>query len=181
MLGIGAVAGLALLVALYAAFSAGGGARPAATDEKVAKLEVELKAANERVAKLESRLSAASADAQKLGAPGQVNVLQLSAGIRDLRDSLDMVSNDVAAVTAQVGEVRTLAGGSSKDAKMALAQIEQVGARVATINQQLAGMPRSGGAAAAGGDVQAQLKSLAQKTDKMAADIRQLYRQAGSQ
>lgn len=182
-LAIGAAAGLALLLAAYAVFAGGGGGSSAASDEKVAKLEVELKAANERVAKLEAKLSAASTDAQKLGAPGQGNVLVLSAGIRDLRDDLDMVSNEVAAVSTQVGELRTLAGGSSKDAKMALAQIEQVGARVATLNQQIAGMPRGGGGGGGGGggDAQAQLKALAQKTDKMAADIRQLYRQVGSQ
>lgn len=169
------LAGLALLLAGYAVLSGGAAAAPAAQNEQ---FEVKLKAAAERIAKLEEQLSAASADAEKLDAPGRINTLQLSAGIRSLRNDLDMVANEVASITVQVGEIRTLAAGGAKDAKLALAQIEQVGARVATLNEQLAGAPRTG---TGGGDAQAQMKSLAQKTDKMAADIRQLYRQIGSQ
>ncbi len=173
------VAGLALLVAGYAALSGGAADAAAAHAAQIAQFEVELKAATERIAGLEEQLSAASADADKLGAPGRINALQLSAGIRSLRNDLDMVSNEVAGIAVQIGEIRTLAAGGSKDAKLALAQIEQVGARVATISEQLAGAPRAG--KGGGGDAQAQWKSLAQKTDKMAADIRQLYRQIGSQ
>lgn len=170
------LAGLALLLAGYAVLSGGAATAHAAQN---AQFEVKLKAAAERIARLEEQLSAASADAEKLDAPGRINTLQLSAGIRSLRNDLDMVANEVASITVQVGEIRTLAAGGSKDAKLALAQIEQVGARVATLNEQLAGAPRTG--TGGGGDAQAQLKSLAQKTDKMAADIRQLYRQIGSQ
>lgn len=185
LIATGGVAVVALAVAIWA-LAAGGAVSTAPAGPEAARLAGELAAANERLARLEARLAAPApaVEAPRAGSEPAVNVLQVTAGLRDLRDDLDGLSNRLDALQAQVGEVRTLAGAGSKDAKMAMAQSEQVVARLATINQQLASLPKgaTGGAASgAGGDVQAQLKALTQKTDKLAADIRQLYRQVGTE
>jgi len=174
---------LALLVAVYGAFIAGdsdaGGADTAAID----KLTQELRAANERVAKLELALSAASSDAQKLNSPNQANVLQISAGMRELRDDVDGVANEVAKLTAQLGEIRSVAAAASGQAKLTQSQVEQVSAKVTALGSQVANAPKGGGAAPAApsAETQAAIKALAARTDKMANDIRQLYRLVGGE
>ncbi len=183
LMAAGGVAVLALAVALWA-LVAGGAVPTTPAEPEAARLAGELAAANERLAKLEARLAAPAVEAPRAGSEPAVNVLQVTATLRDLRDDLDGLSNRLDALQTQVGEVRTLAGAGSKDAKMAMAQSDQVVARLATINQQLASLPKGatgGAASSAGGDVQAQLKALTQKTDKLAADIRQLYRQVGTE
>lgn len=178
------VAVLALLVAVYGVTRDAGGI--AAVDAPgLEQMAQELKAANDRVAKLEMALSAAASDTQSLNSPGQANVLQISAGMRSLRNDVDGVSNELARLTSELGEVRTLAGAGNGQAKIAMSQVEQLASRLATLNAQVANAPRAtGGAAAAApanADTQAQLKALSARTEKMAADIRQLYRLVGGQ
>lgn len=183
-LGTAVVAVVALLLAVFSVTRDAGPAAPADSVE-IAQLKQELTASNERVAKLEMALSAAASDAQKLGTPGQANVLQISAGMRQLRNDIDVVSNDLARISTEIGELRTLAGSGSGQSKLAMAQVEQLAARFATLKEQVASAPRASAPAAAGGavsaDIQAQLKTLSARTEKMGADIRQLYRLAGGQ
>ncbi|MFZ5757757.1 MAG: hypothetical protein ACOY3X_12680 [Pseudomonadota bacterium] len=174
-----AVAALALAAVVVAVFALLRTPAAPAADPQLALLAVELQAANARVQALEAKLGAAAEETRNMNPSSQAGLLQISAGLRDLRNDLDRLSNEQSKLAAQLGELRTLAGGASRDAKMALSQVDQVGARVATINEQVGSAPRAGAVAAASGDVAAQLKSLSQKTDKMAADIRQLYRLSG--
>lgn len=177
---VGAIALVAIAVAVYALQQA---APAPVADPQIAVLAAELKLANERVQKLEAKLGAAAADAQNISPGSQAGLLQISAGLRELRNDLDKVSNEQGRLASQVGEIRGLAGGASKDAKIALSQVDQVGARLATVTEQVGSAPRVTGSAGtvASGDVAAQLKGLNQKTDKMAADIRQLYRLSAGQ
>lgn len=177
-----AVAVVALLVAIYGATRSNdtGGADALAVE----KLTQELLAANERVAKLEQALSAASTSAQAATTPGQGNVLQISAGMRELRDDVDGVANELAKLATQIAEVRTLAGSGVGQSKLAASQVEQLASRVATLNEQVANAPRGGGNAAAApvsAETQAQIKALTARTEKMGNDIRQLYRLVGGQ
>lgn len=177
---VGAIAVVAVAVAVYALQQA---APAPVADPQIAVLAAELKLANERVQKLEAKLGAAAADAQNISPASQAGLLQISAGLRELRNDLDKVSNEQGRLASQLGEIRGLAGGASKDAKIALSQVDQVGARLATVTEQVGSAPRVTGSAGtvASGDVAAQLKGLNQKTDKMAADIRQLYRLSAGQ
>ena len=177
---VGAIAVVAIAVAVYALQQA---APAPVADPQIAVLAAELKLANERVQKLEAKLGAAAADAQNISPASQAGLLQISAGLRELRNDLDKVSNEQGRLASQLGEIRGLAGGASKDAKIALSQVDQVGARLATVTEQVGSAPRVTGSAGApaSGDVAAQLKGLNQKTDKMAADIRQLYRLSAGQ
>lgn len=173
------VAVLALGVGLYSATRDAG---PAAADPAaMEKLAQELKQANERVAKLELALSAAASDSAT--SPNQANVLQISAGMRELRDDIDGVANDVAKLNAEIGEVRSLAGSANGQAKVVASQVDQVAARLSTLNEQIANLPKGGGAAGAApsAETQAQIKALSARTEKMATDIRQLYRLVGGQ
>lgn len=173
------VAVLALGVGLYSATRDTGasGADTVAMEQ----LAQELKKANERVAKLELALSAAASDSAT--SPNQANVLQISAGMRELRDDIDGVANDVAKLTAEIGEVRSLAGSASGQAKVVSSQVDQVAARLSTLNEQITNLPKGGGGGggAPSAETQAQIKALSARTEKMATDIRQLYRLVGGQ
>jgi hypothetical protein len=178
------IAALALLVAIYGATR--GTEANAADPAALEKLTAELRAANERVEKLEMALSAASADAQKMSSPNQGNVLQISAGMRELRNDVDGVANDVAKLSAEIGEIRSVAGAASGQAKVTASQVEQIATRVSTLGQQVASAPRGGAAPAtaaapANAETQAQVKALSARTEKMANDIRQLYRLVGGE
>lgn len=181
--GVGVVmAALALLVALYGTLT---GDTAGSTDPvALQKLTQELQAANERVGKLELALSAASSDSQKLTSPNQTNVLQISAGMRELRDDVDAVTNDVAKLTAQLGEIRSVAAAASGQAKLTQSQVEQMSAKVTALGAQVASAPKGAGGAAPAApsaETQAQIKALAARTEKMSNDIRQLYRLVGGE
>lgn len=181
----------ALLMATYAVRSAGG--LPAANGQADAlvRLDADLKAVTARMALLETaaRSPAADGGAEKGAAARSTTNPQLSTALRIVRNDLDKLTAELAVLTTQGSvqnsELRALAGSASKDGKMALTRVDQLSAQLATFTEQVRGMQRSGaaggGPVAASGDTQAQLQILSRKTDMMAADIRQLYRQIESQ
>lgn len=185
----------ALLMATYAVRSAGG--LPAANGQADAlvRLDADLKAVTARMALLETAVRSPAADggaeggAEKGAAARSTTNPQLSTALRIVRNDLDKLTAELAVLTTQGSvqnsELRALAGSASKDGKMALTRVDQLSAQLATFAEQVRGMQRSGaaggGPVAASGDTQAQLQILSRKTDMMAADIRQLYRQIESQ
>lgn len=188
----GTVAVIALALAVI---GRGGDAGPsvelAANAEVMDKLAAELRASNERVAALEAKLSGAAADAATTdaaaaGPQAQGAMIQMGVAIRSLRDDVDKLSNQVGKLSAQVGEVQasTAAAGGNREIKVALAKAEQSAARAVTLAEQAvaaaqrapAPAPAPAPVAPKSGVDEAQVKALAQKTDKMANDIRQLYR-----
>ncbi len=176
----------ALLIATYA-ITLADGLPVAGGADTVARLDADLKAVTARMALLEAVSHASTADAGagtgENGAAARTNP-QLSTALHAVRNDLDKLTAELAALTVQGsvknGELRVLAGSASKDGKMALARIDQLSAQLATFTEQVRGIQRSGGAgggSVAAGDSQAQIQALSRKTDMMAADIRQLYRQ----
>lgn len=163
---------VSVAVALYAAHIATGKSAPVAVaDPQVAKLEAELRLANDRVQKLEEKLQGAAADSKQLeGAGTAAGLLQINATLRSLRNDIDQLVNDQARLTAQVA-------AAVKESKAANTQAEQALARVGSVESA----PKAAPAPAVSSETQAQLKALSQKTDKMANDIRQLYRVLESQ
>lgn len=167
-----ALATIAVGVALYAVRATMANNAPAPADPQVARLESELKLAKDRVQVLEDKLGAAAADTTKsTDSAGQVSLLQVNASLRQLRNDLDHLSNEQAKLSAQLGDVRGQASAAEKEAKAAQGQAAQASSRADAASRQAPAAP-----AAASADTQAQLKALGQKTDKMATDIRQLYR-----
>lgn len=186
----GTVAVIALALAVI---GRGGDAAPSterAVDlQAMDKLAAELRASNERVAALEAKLSGAAADAATTdaaaaGPQAQGAMIQMGVAIRSMRDDVDKLSNQVGKLSAQVGEVQasTAAAGGNREIKVALAKAEQSAARAVTLAEQAvaaaqrAPAPAPAPVAPKGGVDEAQLKALAQKTDKIANDVRQLYR-----
>lgn len=173
---LGVLVALALLGSVQL-FSTTGSLREAVDQggQATGKLEAQLRAADERIAKLEARLGAADEDTQKMGSGSQASLLQVSASLRGVRDDVENLQQELARLSAQVNEVRPLAGAAQKDARAALGQVDQLSARLGQVSDQAAAAAK-GAKPADGADVQAQLKAVNQKTDKLAGDIRQLYR-----
>ncbi len=144
----------------------------AVTDPGLASLREELRKASERVQKLEQQMAAAPVTSASTAAPAAATTLQTSAALREMQNRLDAISNEQQKIAAQIADIRNQVATAGKDAKAAQLRGEQLATRVTALADS------SPKAAPAGGDAgaQAQLKALGQKTDKMATDIRQLYR-----
>lgn len=168
---------IALLVALSGRFDGqAAGQEGAASTQAIERLTAELTASNQRVAALEERLAAADADAQGSGPQAQASVLQLGVAVRGMRNDLDRYTNELDKVTVQVAELRKAVAASGKDAGVKPEQLAALSARVSSLADQVTAVSRAPKTPAGSTEADAQLRLLSQKTDKMANDIRQLYR-----
>lgn len=143
-------------------------------DPQFGQLRAELQQANARVQKLEQQLGAA--DGARPLAVDSANLLQVGAALREVQNRLDSLANEQEKLLAQLAAIRAQAAAAGKDGKEALARTDQLNVRVTALANTRGTAP----AAATGTGTEAQLKALSQKTDKLATDVRQLYRQLES-
>ena len=150
--------------------------------ERVSMLETEsaalsttLSRVDQRVAALEGQLAAAEQDTSNMGEEEQANILQFTSRLRKVALDVTRTNADLARLQKRLNEVGTLAEQTSSVSS------EQA-SRIASLASQVANLPLQSGAApaqpASVTDAQAreQIQSLQTRLDRMANDIRSIYR-----
>lgn len=173
-----AMAAIAIGLALYLAgtVTANPAGTAAGADPQIGQVREELAAATVRMQKLEQQLALAATASAKPGLAEGGNALQVSAALRDVQNRLDALANDQEKLAAQLAGIRAQAVAAGNDSKAALQRNEQLATRVTALAETTGKPGAQASTAAVSAEAQAQLKSLNQKTEKMATDIRQLYR-----
>lgn len=175
----GTVAVIALALAITGRQSgpdAAAEADNAALRQSVEQLTAELKASSERVAALEARLAGADADARGAGAAEQGSLLKLGVSVRDVRLGLERLSNEVDQLAGDVKAMKASVASAERNAGGALTQVNQMSARLTSLADQVAAQGKPAPDNRGTAEVESQVKALSQRTDKIASDIRQLYR-----